>query len=222
VKLALIVVLTACGRVGFDPGAIGDGGHHGSDSGGNEMVTPAVCGDGICEGAAGESCASCATDCKSQTPVCGNAACDPGEDGTSCYVDCGPVPWTWSADETDLLAAINSARTSGFPCNGTTVPPTNALTLDADLQAAARDLAWEEAQFGTVGQRRCDGESIGTFLTMANASSQRLGDGQTTTTDRMNVWIGDPAACSQLGGMFTVAGVAVAVATNNTYVVLMR
>ena len=217
---AAIVVLAACGRLGFDPARVDDGGH-GSDVGGGEM-TPAVCGDGVCEGTAGESCASCAVDCKSQAAVCGNAACDPGEDGASCYVDCGPLPWTWATDETDLVAAINSARTMGFTCNGAAVPPTNALTVDAGLQAAARDLAWEEAQFGTVGSRRCDGESIVTFLAMAKANTQRLADGRTTTADRIDTWIGDPSACAQLAGAATVVGVAVAIALNNTYVVLMR
>ena len=217
---AAIVVLAACGRLGFDPAGVGDGGH-GSDVGG-EATTPAVCGDGVCEGTAGESCASCAADCKSQAVVCGNAACDPGEDGTSCYVDCGPVPWTWATDEMDLVGAINSTRTTGFTCNGAPVPPTNALTVDAGLQAAARDLAWEEAQFGTIGSRRCDGESIITFLATSNATAQRLADGRTTTADRIDTWIGDPTACAQIAGAYTVMGVAVAVAANNTYVVLMR
>src|SRR5262245_55766205 len=48
-----------------------------------------VCGDGTC---AGELCAMCASDCATRAAVCGNGACDSGEDSASCFADCGPSP----------------------------------------------------------------------------------------------------------------------------------
>lgn len=46
------------------------------------------CGDGVCTGAIGENCATCAEDCGS---CCGNGICEPalGEDCATCEEDCG-------------------------------------------------------------------------------------------------------------------------------------
>lgn len=50
--------------------------------------TPApICGDAVCNTAAGENMQTCTSDCTA--PVCGNYVCEPGEDGCNCGIDCG-------------------------------------------------------------------------------------------------------------------------------------
>ena len=48
---------------------------------------PAVCGDGVCNGA--ETCTSCRLDCGVCKPVCGNNICETNETCSSCPTDCG-------------------------------------------------------------------------------------------------------------------------------------
>ena len=60
--------------------------------------TPAVCGDALCSGT--ETSSTCSADC--HAPRCGDAVCDPGEDGV-CTADCPtsdvPDSWTCSSDK---------------------------------------------------------------------------------------------------------------------------
>jgi hypothetical protein len=57
---------------------------------------PTGCGDGFCDIAGGESCASCSDDCEIVHPkkgvlaCCGNGVCEQREDAASCSVDCLP------------------------------------------------------------------------------------------------------------------------------------
>ena len=51
-----------------------------------------VCGDGSCDGAAGETCSNCPADCGACPPVCGDGTCDAGEDCMGCATDCGACP----------------------------------------------------------------------------------------------------------------------------------
>ena len=216
--------LASCGRLGFD--ANSDGGHVSTLHDGTvDTPTSTVCGDGVCVASLGETCVSCATDCKTQTPVCGNLACEAGEDGTTCPTDCGPVPWPWGTDEAMLLALINDARTAGVNCPASTSTVTAAeLASSAQLQAAARDLAWEEAQYGTVNTKRCDGEAVFTYLAGVDANNERMSDGAGTPQSWLDAWKLDTNACPQLVDTArTTIGVAVAVgAQTTTYVVLMH
>lgn len=49
---------------------------------------PAVCGNGVCELAAGEDCRGCAADC-GHCGACGDGICDAGESCAGCPSDCG-------------------------------------------------------------------------------------------------------------------------------------
>ena len=223
-RLVLLSALASCGRLGFD--ASGDGG--GSNvsplhDGTVDTPSSTVCGDGSCVANLGETCVTCASDCKTTTPVCGNLACDPGEDGTTCPTDCGPVPWQWDAEEMDLLNLINNARTGGVQCPGTGAPMTApALTITDTLHRAARDLAWEQAQYDTVGVKRCDGQNVLSYLATVNANNVREASGAGTTQQWISAWEADMNACPQLvDTSVTTIGVAVATgAKNTTYIVV--
>jgi hypothetical protein len=244
----LVVLLACCGRVGFDaaPGdgaAIGDGkqadapipdaptacvpdGFCVPTCGATDPDCQAVCGDGNCVGNAGETCKSCTADCRTAANVCGNGACQTGEDGNNCFTDCGPVPWTWTADEADLIVRINQARTQGTSCNGQPSTSAPALTLDTTLRAAARDLAWEETHLGGgMGFNRCNGQSIITFTSMAGASGSQISTSSSETTNavRMTNWIANMSACPILmNPSHTMVGVGLAIEVTPTYVALFR
>jgi hypothetical protein len=229
VRLAAVVLLAAaCGRVGFD--GVGDGGAVGGDGAGGDGTgidspsTSATCGDQVCEGTSNETCKSCTMDCRTTANVCGNGACGPGEDGTSCFIDCGPVPWTWDAEEVDLLGRINAARTGGTSCGGGGPTTAGALTIDTELQAAARDLAWEQARYG-LALSRCNGQSILTYYSSVNVNGSKQATSSTSTTNaqRMADWIADGNGCPTLMmASFTRIGIAIAVEQNNGYVALFR
>jgi uncharacterized protein YkwD len=231
-RLAVVVVCAAaCGRVGF--GDVAGGGSGGGDGGGggggdgasvDSAPVPTTCGDQVCSGTGGETCKSCTGDCRTTSNVCGNGACGTGESGTSCFVDCGPEPWAWTGEEDDLFVRINAARTGGTACAGGPTTTAPALLVDAPLDAAARDLAWEQAHFG-LSINRCNGQSLLSYLSSVGANGSRLASSSSSTTNaqRMADWIADTSSCSTLmSTSYTRAGVAVAVDMNNGYVALFR
>ena len=227
------MIAAGCGRIGF--GTVG-----GDDSAVPDATTACVadgfcppscigsdpdcattCGDGICVGNAGELCTTCAADCRTTMDVCGNGTCGASETGVTCYSDCGPSPWTWSQDEADLLAAINQARTEGTSCGGMPATTAPALTIDAALARAARDVTWEQAHLRIITFNRCDGQSMTMFLSTVNARSTKISSGETTTQQRIT----DLMASSCMTVMDpTLARVGIGVADDlaSVYAVLLR
>jgi hypothetical protein len=243
--LWFVVLVAGCGRIGFDATG-GGGGGSGSGSalapdatsacvadgfcppscGAADPDCQTVCGDSKCVGNAGELCTTC-NDCKTTANVCGNATCGPGEDGTTCYSDCGPLPWTWTVEEADLFTAINQARTGGTVCAGAAMMATApAVTRDATLDAAARDMVWEEAQFGTLGLSRCDGQSMIAYFGQINVYAAHISGSntQTSTSARMTNWIMNSTDCPNtlMNTSFSQVGVGIATASTPTVVVVFR
>ena len=244
----LAILLACCGRVGFDGVVAGDGMATGDgplidapapdaptacvadgfcvpSCGATDPDCQSVCGDGACVGNAGESCAQCA-ECRTTANVCGNGTCQSGEDGNSCFTDCGPTTWTWAAEEDDLIVRINQARTQGTSCNGQPATTAPAVTLDVNLRRAARDLAWEEAHLGGgMGFNRCNGQSLVAFMSMANANGSKVSTSSSETTNavRLSNWIANMSGCALLmDPNKTVIGVGIAVDTTPAFVALFR
>lgn len=233
------VVGAGCGRISFDvltgDGAAGSGdgtvpdvtmacvadGFCPPSCVGSDPDCATTCGDSTCIGNAGELCTTCSSDCRVED-VCGNAACDPGEDSANCPSDCGPSPWPWISDEMDLLTRVNMARTQGTSCNGMPATTAPAVTIDAGLALAARDLAWEESRYGTLAINRCDGRRMFDYLTSVNATSSKIASGETTNAQRMTQWIATGACTILMNTRSTRIGLAVANDTNPTYVALFR
>jgi hypothetical protein len=184
-----------------------------------------TCNDGRCVGNAGELCSSCPSDCNTQAVVCGNGACDPGEDSDLCYADCGPSPWPWVSDETQLLGRINQARTQGINCPGAPTPVVGALTMSPTIQVASREWSWEIAHQGLTGDNACNGRSLPNRAFAAGANFVLYALGPTTTVDQAaDFWLADGQACQAImNGSRTTIGVAVAHDTMpNAYVILMN
>ncbi len=88
--------LDAAADTAADASASTDGGDDGVAVDGPLDASPggdvAGCGDGKCNGPAGESCLSCPADCGACPPFCGNKQCDANESCSSCAGDCGACP----------------------------------------------------------------------------------------------------------------------------------
>lgn len=173
--LTLVVVVAGCGRVGFDGIDASSDAASLPDAGlcvaGDDLCLPSclttdpdcvtTCGDGRCIGNAGELCGSCMADCATLAIVCGNAECQAGEDGTTCYADCGPPSWPWETEEAALRAEINLARTSGTMCPGDGAPRfASVLAVDTTMQPGAREYAWEIAHHEIHTNMACNGRSF--------------------------------------------------------------
>lgn len=189
VRALWVIALVGCGRVGFDS----VGGDRAPDA-----YVPVVCGDGVCAGNAGELCNNCAADCATLAQVCGNGACEAGEQ-PSCYADCGPVPWPWSSDATAMLAALNQARTNGRVCPGGTVTLTGpALVYDPTLEPTAREWAWEAAHEDWQPANGCNGRTSEDRLALVGATSGWKTFAAASPADAIEMLLAYSFACPEL------------------------
>lgn len=183
-----------------------------------------TCGDGRCVGNAGELCGNCATDCATTDPVCGNAACEPGE-APDCFADCGPTPWTWTAEETALLGFLNNARASGFECPGGTMEPVPPLTLDTSMLPTGREWAWEIAhhEFFTNGGAACNGRSYSQRRLQGGFNGYVSNRNASTVQAVYDSWMANSEVCDLLMSTLpTKAAVAVAVDAQRSYILLLK
>jgi hypothetical protein len=161
VRTLAVVALVGCGRVAFDA----------LPADANIDSAIAVCGDNICAGDLGELCTTCMNDCATLAQVCGNGACEAGEE-TVCYADCGPSPWPWTSEANEMLVALNQFRATGTICPGETMTRTGPpLTHDGSLEPFAREWAWEAAHQEWFSIDSCNGRPAGDRLTAIGASS---------------------------------------------------
>jgi len=214
VRALVVIALVGCGRVAFDPIV---------DGAADTATLPAVCGDGVCEGGAGELCSTC-SDCATAALVCGNGECTAGEDGASCYADCGPSPWPWTDDAAQMLATINQARTQGTMCPGggmTLTAP--ALTYDTALEVVAREWAWEAAHENWGPPDSCNGRLASDRLGTVGASSGWKSFGGTTGPEGAAALIAFMPACNQImNPSNTLLGAAAAYDVINAHAIMLR
>ncbi len=171
----LLIILAACGRVGFEDHAATDAPVVADSR--REAGAPDAprfsCNDGVCDGHHGETC-GCGSDCDTQMDVCGNGACDPDEDSASCETDCGPSPWPFADLEAQIFAAVNDARTAGVSCPGDAAPRTaGAVAATTDARSTVRVLAWEYAHDPrtVMGQVTCNGRTLASVLQPSSFST---------------------------------------------------
>ena len=208
----LLLVAAGCGGT---PSGTGDGGDDGSAGG--------VCGDGTC---AGELCSTCPADCATTDPVCGNGACDPGEDSASCFADCGPTPWTWATDEQQLFDQVNALRTAGFRCPGaasvTSAPP---LAPQASFVPGAHEWAWEVAHqsFAVANGGACNGRTFADRSKESGFLSFVLDKDHATAADALAAWKASATLCPLLmNAQRTQGAAAIALDAAMGYLVVMK
>lgn len=199
---AFAALLLGCGRLNFNDVSVIDASSPSADGVVDATVdTPAVavCGNAVCEGELGELCGMCASDCAVSTVVCGNAECQAGEDGTSCFADCGPPNWPWTTDESSLLSAVNAARVGGVICPGEGTPRTApAFTATSSMTIGAREYAWEltHHMFAQGNGMSCNGR---TFLQReqpygGNGGLSAYGN-VTSATQAVDIWKMNATLC---------------------------
>jgi hypothetical protein len=208
----LLLVAAGCGGT---PSGTGDGGGDGSAGG--------ICGDGTCSG---ELCGSCPADCATRDPVCGNGACDPGEDSASCLADCGPTPWTWASDEQQLFDQVNALRTGGFRCPGaasvTSAPP---LALQASFVPGGHEWAWEIAHqsFAVAGGGACNGRTFADRTAEWGFTAFVLDKDHATAADAFAAWKASATLCPILmNAQRTQGAAAIALDAAMGYLVVMK
>lgn len=192
--------------------------------GGIDADCATTCGDGTCMGNGGELCGNCAADCMTQSAVCGNGACDPGEAAAGCIADCGPVPWPWTDEEAELLAMVNATRATGYACPSGAAPVAGALSATT-FSPGSREWAWELAHQNTfmVGGTVCNGR---TFSQRAMAGGYTAGvivggPAATSPAAVLGRILTDPVRCPEvLNGAYTRVDIGTAYDAYNSYVLI--
>lgn len=91
-----------------------------------------VCGDGVC---AGDEGAACPVDCDAAGAtgaVCGDAACDPGEDSTTCMLDCNSEGGSTDAATDD----VTTEQDNGSSASGDSPVPSGDIGSAGDSDAS--------------------------------------------------------------------------------------
>jgi hypothetical protein len=158
-----------------------------------------TCGDGRCDGNAGELCGACPADCATVDPVCGNGACELDELDGGCVADCGPVPWPWTTEEDELVALVNDVRVAGYTCT-TTPAMSAALVVDPALEPAAREWAWELAhhRFFEPAGGACNGRTAADREVAGGFTGYLTATGYPRARDVLTAWLADPNQCAIL------------------------
>lgn len=183
-----------------------------------------TCGDGRCVGNAGELCSSCMADCATTNPVCGNGACDPGE-SPDCFADCGPTPWTWAAEEQQLMALIQNARTQGFACPSATSVTRPAFTWSSALLPPAREWVWEMSHhnyFGGTNNTSCNGRTTTQREQAGGFTGYVRSSGPADVQTAFNNWMTSATQCPIVMGTATMAALAVSYDTRRSYILVLK
>ncbi len=155
-------------------------------------VTPAVCGDGVCQPDAGEHCGRCNQDCQNRNAgSCGNGQCSPGE---ICDVDC-------RRSDTELgladaaLAEMNRVRRSGYTCRGVFYNPTGDLVVDDGLARAAQYHSLDQTYWGSMSHNSCNGRNFVDRASEQGVSvrSENVAANFDTAVSVVSAWLGSPS-----------------------------
>lgn len=176
-------------------------------------VCPVDCGpcaracvaDDTCRGRRGERCGWCA-ECDTRAAVCGNGACDPGEDPVGCMVDCGPPAWPapWIEAEAAMGEAIDALRAAGATCPSGPRAAAPRLARDPSLTAAARGHAWDSSLSDTFGPQSCDGRTLADRA--PGAAAEALGWGWPSGAAAVASWARGPECEHLLDPSITAVG----------------
>lgn len=182
-----------------------------------------TCGDGKCVGNAGELCSMCAADCMTTAVVCGNGQCQPGE-SPNCFADCGPMPWTWAAEEQQLMTLVNNARTAGFTCPGGMAVTRPVYQISASLQAPAHEWVWEMSHhdyFGTNGAG-CSGRTAAQRAMDGGYNGYVRSRGYADVQAAFNAWMASTTQCPIVMSTSQMAYIAVSYDTARSYILLLK
>ena len=184
-----------------------------------------TCGDGRCVGNAGELCSNCTADCMTTNVVCGNGQCQAGE-SPDCFADCGPTPWTWAAEEAQLLALIQNARTTGFACPNMASVTRPAYTISAALLPPAREWVWEMSHHNFFGSgstnASCNGRTAAQREQEGGFTGYVRSAGPADVQTAFNNWMASATQCPIVMSTSTMANLAVSYDTRRSYILVLK
>ncbi len=134
-----------------------------------------------------------------------------------------PAATPGAALEDEVLALVNQARARGATCDGAAMPAVPALTMNAQLRAAARghsaDMAAQD-YFSHVG---LDGRTFGQRIEASGFSggfprAENIAAGRGTAAGVMEQWMSSGGHCRNImGAGFRTLGVGYATDAGSTY-----
>lgn len=118
----------------------------------------------------------------------------------------------WARMEQEILDLVNEERSRGANCGGEMMPPVGPLTMDAELQCAARMHSLDMAMQGYFSHNSPDGKGPKFRMDEAGYEGRTWGEniaaGSRNAEGTMNQWMNSPGHCSNLmSGSFAHIGV---------------
>lgn len=124
--------------------------------------------------------------------------------------------------ETEVLALVNSARTSGYKCGHKYLPPVGKLRINEELSMAALRQARDMASANFFSHTGINGNTAGDRISGAgytwSTSGENIAAGQRTPKNVVENWLKSPGHCENImNGRFQNMGVARAVSKNSKF-----
>ncbi len=119
------------------------------------------------------------------------------------YCD-GTKEWDaeWAQMEQEILDIVNMERSRGANCGGQMMPPVAPLTMDPELQCAARMHSLDMAMRGFFSHNSPDGEGPGSRMEQAGYEGRTWGEniaaGSPDAEGTMDQWMNSPGHCTNL------------------------
>jgi uncharacterized protein YkwD len=115
--------------------------------------------------------------------------------------------------KTEMLAAINAARSTQRSCGSTVMPAVAAVSWNDKLATAAFRHSVDMAANSSFSHTGTNGSTLGARITQAGYSWSSCGEniavGQSSVTAVVNAWIGSPGHCQNImSAGFTEIGAA--------------
>ena len=127
-----------------------------------------------------------------------------------------------SAEE-QVLVIVNQRRAAGATCGGTPYPPVGPLTMNANLQLAARLHSQDMATQNYFSHTSLDGRTFDQRIRNAGYTGsfplgENLAGGQSSPQSLVDGWMNSPGHCANImNGAFRSTGVGYAFSASSTY-----
>lgn len=196
-------------------GASGAGGNAGGGAGSSGsagmMTTGGSSGSGAGTGGAGGGAGGTGGSASGAGGVSGTAGS--GEVPDEPY--CAPTE-TWNPDyaalEAEIVVIVNRYRAEGANCGGEEMPPAGPLTMDPNLQCAARIHTLDMAERNFFDHDNPDGDGPDDRMEAAGYDGRGWGEniaaGNSTAEETMEQWMDSPGHCRNImNDGYTLIGV---------------
>ena len=140
----------------------------------------------------------------------------PGSDPWAEEIDCEAINLSWSCAmmdvEDEVLALVNQRRSQTQSCGGETRNPVAPLTMNSQVQCAARIHSWDMDERGYFDHQTLpEGHSPGYRLEQVGISGgwgEAIGSGSTSAEGMVNLWMSSTGHCNIImNGAYSEIGI---------------